>query len=223
MKNPFQTLFQAPLGPRLRAFAASIPGRLRKLTKRDLALALAMVPVMLLLYTVLLLPFTPSISDLRKAKTAKPSVLMSVDGQELASFQRANRDWVKLDAISPNVVAALIATEDHRFYEHHGMDFRRTVSSVLLTLTGRKQGGSTLTQQLARNMYPEEIGRSATLTRKLKEAITAFKIEAVYSKDEILESYLNTVPFLYNAYGIEMAARTYFDLSKYVRAAISMP
>jgi len=213
MKNPFQTLFQAPLGPRLRAFAASIPGRLRKLTKRDLALALAMVPVMLLLYTVLLLPFTPSISDLRKAKTAKPSVLMSVDGQELASFQRANRDWVKLDAISPNVVAALIATEDHRFYEHHGMDFRRTVSSVLLTLTGRKQGGSTLTQQLARNMYPEEIGRSATLTRKLKEAITAFKIEAVYSKDEILESYLNTVPFLYNAYGIEMAARTYFDKS----------
>lgn len=213
MKNPFQTLFQAPLGPRLRAFAASIPGRLRNLTKRDVALALAMVPVLLLLYTVLLLPFTPSISDLLKAKTAKPSVLMSVDGQELASFQRANRDWVKLDAISPNVVAALIATEDHRFYDHHGMDFRRTVSSVLLTLVGRKQGGSTLTQQLARNMYPEEIGRSATLTRKLKEAITAFKIEAVYSKDEILESYLNTVPFLYNAYGIEMAARTYFDKS----------
>jgi len=168
---------------------------------------------MLLLYIVLLLPFTPSISDLLKAKTAKPSVLMSVDGKELATFQRANRDWVKLDQISPNVVAALIAMEDHRFYEHHGMDFRRTVSSVLLTLTGRKQGGSTITQQLARNMYPEEIGRSATLTRKLKEAITAFKIEAVYSKDEILESYLNTVPFLYNAYGIEMAARTYFDKS----------
>lgn len=213
MKNPFQTLFQAPLGPRLRAFAATIPGRLRSLTKRDVALALAAIPAMLLLYTVLLLPFTPSISDLLKAKTAKPSVLVSVDGKELASFQRANRGWVKLDAISPNVVAALIATEDHRFYDHHGMDFRRTVSSVLLTLTGRKQGGSTLTQQLARNMYPEEIGRSATLTRKLKEAITAFKIEAVYSKDEILESYLNTVPFLYNAYGIEMAARTYFDKS----------
>ena len=209
MKNPLQT----PLGLRLRAFAATIPGRLRRPTWRGVALGLAAIPAMLLLYVVLLLPFTPSISDLLKAKTAKPSVLMSVDGKELATFQRANRDWVKLDAISPNVVAALIATEDHRFYEHHGMDFRRTVSSVLLTLTGRKQGGSTLTQQLARNMYPEEIGRSATLTRKLKEAITAFKIEAVYSKEEILESYLNTVPFLYNAYGIEMAARTYFDKS----------
>lgn len=216
MKNPFQTPFMSSLGLRIRAFAATIPGRLAALrhpTWRGVGLGLAAIPVTLLLYIVILIPFTPSISDLLKAKTAKPSVLMSVDGKELASFQRANRDWVKLDAISPNVVAALIATEDHRFYDHHGMDFRRTVSSVLLTLTGRKQGGSTLTQQLARNMYPEEIGRSATLTRKLKEAITAFKIEAVYSKDEILESYLNTVPFLYNAYGIEMAARTYFDKS----------
>ncbi len=216
MKNPFQTPFMRSLATHLRAFAATIPGRLAALrhpTWRGVGLGLAAIPLTLLLYVVILIPFTPSISDLLKAKTAKPSVLMSVDGQELARFQRANRDWVKLDAISPNVVAALIATEDHRFYDHHGMDFRRTVSSVFHTLTGRKQGGSTLTQQLARNLYPEEIGRSATLTRKLKEAITAFKIEAVYSKDEILESYLNTVPFLYNAYGIEMAARTYFDKS----------
>ena len=84
---------------------------------------------------------------------------------------------------------------------------------MLSTLTGDLQGGSTITQQLARNLYPEEIGRAATLTRKVKEAITALKIEAVYSKDEILETYLNTVPFLYNAFGIEMAARTYFDKS----------
>jgi hypothetical protein len=119
----------------------------------------AAIPVLLFLYVLVLIPFTPSINDLLKAKTAKPSVLMSVDGQELAVFKRANRDWVKLDDISPNVVAALIATEDHRFYDHHGMDFRRTVSSVFHTLTGRKQGGSTITQQLARNLYPEEIGR----------------------------------------------------------------
>jgi penicillin-binding protein 1A len=79
--------------------------------------------------------------------------------------------------------------------------------------SGDRQGGSTLTQQLARNLYPEAIGRAPTLTRKIKEAITALKIEAIHSKDEILETYLNTVPFLYNAYGIEMAARTYFDTS----------
>src|SRR5204863_7332236 len=80
-------------------------------------------------------------------------------------------------------------------------------------LTGNLQGGSTIPQQLARNLYPEEIGRAATITRKIKEAITAVKIESVYSKREILETYLNTVPFLFNAFGIEMAARTYFDKS----------
>ncbi|MFZ2393645.1 penicillin-binding protein 1A, partial [Rhodoferax sp.] len=111
------------------------------------------------------------------------------------------------------VVNALIATEDRRFYQHHGIDLRRLAGAALSTLSGDLQGGSTITQQLARNLFPEEIGRAATLTRKLKEAITAIKIEAVYSKREILETYLNTVPFLYNAFGIEMAARTYFDTS----------
>jgi penicillin-binding protein 1A len=79
------------------------------------------------------------------------------------------------------------------------------------SLKGDAQGGSTITQQLARNMFPEEIGRSRNLNRKLKEMITAIKIENTYSKTEILEAYLNTVPFLYNTFGIEMAARTYFD------------
>jgi penicillin-binding protein 1A len=196
---------------RLQLFAVSLPERLRHPTWRGALRVLAALPVLLLLYTLILIPFTPSISDLTKEKTAKPSVVLSADGKELAVFRRTNRDWVKLANISPNVVIALIATEDHRFYEHHGLDFKRTASSVLYTLMGRPQGGSTITQQLARNLYPEEIGRAPTLTRKLKEAITALKIEAVYSKPEILETYLNTVPFLYNAFGIEMAARTYFD------------
>src|SRR5687768_9544733 len=103
--------------------------------------------------------------------------------------------------------------EDHRFYNHHGIDLRRTAAAELSTLSGNLQGGSTLTQQLARNLYPDQIGRATTLNRKLKEAITALKIEAVYSKGEILETYLNTVPFLFNAFGIEIAARTYFDKS----------
>ncbi len=173
--------------------------------------ALALLPALALAYVVLLIPFTPGIGDIRKAKTEQPAVLMTVDGKELAVFRRANRNWVKLADISPQVVAALIATEDHRFHEHHGIDFRRTVAAVGYTLTGSRQGGSTITQQLARNLYPDEIGRSVSITRKLKEAITALKIELVYSKPEILETYLNTVPFLYNAYGIEMAAQTYFD------------
>ncbi len=166
---------------------------------------------LLFAYALLLIPFTPGISDLRKAKQDQPAVLLSADGKELATFKRNNREWVELDRISPHVIKALIATEDHRFYEHHGIDLRRTASSILHTLRGDPQGGSTLTQQLARNLYPEEIGRQRSITRKLKELITALKIELTYTKQEILVTYLNTMPFLYNAFGIEMGARTYFD------------
>jgi penicillin-binding protein 1A len=182
-------------------------------TWRGVAKACAALPVLLVLYVLILIPFTPSIGDIRKAKIEQPAQIMSADGKLLAEFKPSNREWVKLKDISPNVVNALIATEDHRFYQHWGLDWRRTASAALHTFSGDRQGGSTITQQLARNLYPDEIGRAPTLTRKIKEAITALKIEALYTKDEILETYLNTVPFLYNAYGIEMAARTYFDKS----------
>ncbi len=201
----------------IKTFIASrlslIRQHLRRPTRREVVLAVAAIPALGLLYILLLIPFTPGISDIRKAKSEQPAQVLSADGKEIAVYRWANRDWVKLSEISPYVVDALIATEDHRFYQHHGLDWRRTASAALHTFSGDRQGGSTLTQQLARNRYPDEIGRAPTLTRKLKEAITALKIEALYSKDEILETYLNTVPFLYNAFGIEMAARTYFDKS----------
>jgi penicillin-binding protein 1A len=171
----------------------------------------ATAPFLLLAYTLVLIPFTPGIDDIRKAKAEAPAILVSADGKELAVLKRMNREWVELDQISPHVIEALIATEDHRFYQHHGVDLKRIAAGILRTLQGDTEGGSTLTQQLARNLYPEEIGRQRTLTRKLKELITALKIEYAYSKQEILLTYLNTMPFLYNAFGIEMGARTYFD------------
>ena len=188
------------------------PARLKSLIKAAMASG-AIGAVLLLAYTIILIPFTPSIADLKKAKAETPSILMSEDGKELAVFKRMNREWVELDEISSHVIDALIATEDHRFYEHHGVDLKRTAAGILRTLQGDPEGGSTLTQQLARNLYPEEIGRERTITRKLKELITALKIEYAYSKKEILLTYLNTMPFLYNAFGIEMGARTYFDKS----------
>ena len=197
----------------IRLIATELLGRFRHPTRRDVTRFLLAVSALLLLYLLVLTLLTPSIGDIRKAKSEQPAQVLSADGKELALFKRSNREWVKLDDISPQVIAALIATEDHRFYEHHGIDWRRTASAALSTAAGDRQGGSTLTQQLARNLYPEAVGRAPTLTRKLKEAITALKIEAVYTKQEILENYLNTVPFLYNAFGIEMAARTYFDSS----------
>jgi penicillin-binding protein 1A len=208
------------MNPALQRAATFATARTRRLFCRVLSLAkrypfqaALALPALVLLYVLVLIPFTPGIGDLRKAKSELPSVLLASDGTVLAEYKRVNRQWVTLEKISPHVINALISTEDHRFYDHHGIDFRRTAGAVLSTLTGELQGGSTITQQLARNLYPEEIGRATSITRKVKEAITALKIESVYTKQEILETYLNTVPFLYNAFGIEMAARTYFDKS----------
>src|SRR5574340_1031998 len=176
-------------------------------------LLLALAAGAAVLYVAWLIPFTPDIDDLRAARAIRPSVVLSADGVRLATFRQSRRQWIGLGRVSPNVVSALLATEDHRFYQHHGVDIGRTVSAFLRTLGGDPQGGSTLTQQLARNLFPEQIGRSRTLDRKLKEMVTAMRIERAYAKNEILETYLNTVPFLYNVFGIEMASRTYFGKS----------
>ena len=197
--------FRAAIDPTLSKRVRIIAGA------KGLAALGALGLALLCAYAVILIPFTPSISDIRKAKIDQPSVLVSADGKRLATFKPMNREWVRLNQVSPHVINALIATEDHRFYQHFGVDLRRTATGLLRTLIGDREGGSTLTQQLARNLYPEEIGRKRTITRKIKETIAAIKIEYAYTKKEILETYLNTMPFLYNAFGIEMAARTYFD------------
>jgi len=177
------------------------------------AIAAGLALLLLVTYLLALVPLTPSVKELRALQVAKPSVLMSADGQTLATFRRANQERVPLSRVSLHVTQALIATEDRRFRDHHGVDVLRTLGAAWYSLTGDLQGGSTITQQLARNLFPEEIGRARTLNRKLKEVITALRIERVYSKEQILETYLNTAPFLYNVVGIEMAARTYFDKS----------
>ncbi|MFZ5539606.1 MAG: transglycosylase domain-containing protein, partial [Pseudomonadota bacterium] len=178
---------------------------------RAAALAAVAMPVLLALYALALVPFTPAVDRVLQARNDRPSVLLAADGSVLATFRRGHREWIALDRVPKHVVQALIATEDHRFWEHRGIDWRRTFASMLYTLGGDRQGGSTITQQLARNFFPEQIGRAPTVTRKLKEMITAVRIERAYGKREILEAYLNTVSFHYNANGLEMAARTYFD------------
>ncbi|WP_321888491.1 penicillin-binding protein 1A [Paraburkholderia bannensis] len=227
MNHPYVSLFRefcTRWVSRARSLAAIIGAKqvniaraalqaVRHPTRRGIALALAAPPLACLAYTLALVPFTPHLGDIRKARVDRPALILSADGKVLTEFKPVNREWVSLNQISPHVVDALVATEDHRFYQHHGIDLQRVAGAALHTFTSSRQGGSTITQQLARNLYPEEIGRAPTLTRKLKEAITALKIESVYSKDEILVTYLNTVPFLYNAYGVEMAARTYFGKS----------
>ena len=161
-------------------------------------------------YVFTLLPETPDAYALARATKAQPTVVLDARGRALTQFEPAFREWVPLDSIPPHLVDALIATEDRKFYRHTGVDVSRTVAAIWNTATGRREGGSTITQQLARNLFPDEIGNAGTVERKTKEALAARAIERDHTKREILEAYLNTVPFLYNAHGVEMAARTYF-------------
>lgn len=165
------------------------------------------------IYGMTLMPVAPDTSELTALKKHRSSIILSEQGKEITRLGRRGRRWVSLDEISPHVLNALIATEDRRFYTHNGIDLKRMAGALFYTLLGNRQGGSTITQQLARNLYPNRIGNQDLITRKLTEIITSQRIEQVYTKDEILETYLNTVPFLYNTFGIEMAAQTYFGKS----------
>ncbi len=174
-------------------------------------LATAVLSVIGAIYVAWVVSQAPPVTALETATQAVPSVIMSSDGKQLGRVQQNRREPVTLEQISPWVIHALIDTEDHRFREHDGVDWLRTGMAILRTATGRTEGGSTITQQLARNVFPEEIGRSRNINRKIKEFVTARRIENLFTKDQILTAYLNSVPFLYNAVGIEAAARTYFD------------
>ena len=140
------------------------------------------------------------------------TLVYSADGHELTRYYRENRTWISYPQLSPALLETLVATEDRRFYDHHGVDWMRLAASLWKTARGHRQGGSTLTMQLTRNFFPD-IGQAPALQRKLYEIATALKIERSYLKHEIVEMYLNTVPFGYHAFGIETAAQTYFNES----------
>jgi penicillin-binding protein 1A len=163
-------------------------------------------------YVYFLFQGLPSIEQLENPETAIASEVRSRDGVVLDKYFTENRTWVRFDDISPQVIDALVATEDHRFFDHWGMDMIRTLAIPYHILLGDPQGGSTLSQQLARNLY-KEIGLAFSVSRKFKEMITAVQIERNYTKQEIIEMYLNTVEYPNSAFGIEAAARTHFNKS----------
>jgi penicillin-binding protein 1A len=136
-----------------------------------------------------------------------PTEIFAATGERLMVI--GGREVVPLNRISPFFIKAVIATEDHRFWEHHGLDKLRTVKALWITLfeRGRIQGASTITQQLAKNLF---FSYRRTYIRKFRELLVALQIETQYSKREILEAYLNQIPFGVGAYGIEQAARSFF-------------
>jgi len=151
----------------------------------------------------------PSIKDLENPKTATASYVKSRDGVILDKYFTENRTYVPIEQISPAAVNALVATEDHRFYRHWGIDMKRMIGLPYYWIRGKVQGGSTISMQLARNLY-KKIGRDFSVTRKLREIMTAIQIEHNYTKREIIEMYLNTVEFPNSAFGIEAAAKTHY-------------
>ncbi|MFC1511378.1 transglycosylase domain-containing protein [Candidatus Margulisiibacteriota bacterium] len=153
----------------------------------------------------------PDIDRLDSYTPSESTQLFSADGKVLARLHREeNRRVVPLSKISPHLIKAVIATEDPRFYVHHGLDFYGIVrAGIKNVMYGRVvEGGSTITQQLARNLF---LTRRRVITRKIAEAILAMQIERRYTKEEILEMYLNQAYLGHNSYGIESASNLYFN------------
>lgn len=156
----------------------------------------------------------PSFRAIEHPKSNEATEVLSEDGKILGTYFVKNRSNVNYSQLSPNVVNALIATEDIRFRSHSGIDFKRTFTIFAYALMGKKQGGSTITQQLALNLFSEEGRQKNYLKRiiqKFQEWVIAVKLERNYTKEEIITMYLNTVDFGNQAYGIKSAARVYFN------------
>ena len=171
----------------------------------------ALLLVLLLLTAVGAFGKLPTFEELENPKSNIATEIISEDGKLIGTFFVQNRTYVSYEELSTDLVAALVSTEDVRFYGHSGIDFI-SLGRVALKTVGfgqrRQGGGSTITQQLAKNLFER---KGWIVTDKLKEWITALKLEYNYTKEEIIAMYLNIVPYGSNAYGIKSASHTFFD------------
>lgn len=151
----------------------------------------------------------PSTEEILAHEPSLATMIYDRNEKLITRLFEEDRTWVKLENISPWMVKAILAAEDGEFYEHSGIRITSIIRAGLVDLThrGARQGGSTITQQLARNLF---LSKEKTITRKAKEAILAMRLEKIYSKDQILEMYLNTIYMGHGTYGIDSASKTYF-------------
>ena len=200
--------------------ANSIKPRTKKIIKRLWIIFAALVACAVIFFIMAyngLVGYMPPIEELKNPQDKFASVVYTADGVEIGRYFRStgNRVYADFDEISPNVINALIATEDSRFRDHSGIDARaltRVAVKTLLLQQKNAGGGSTITQQLAKQLYTPP--SSSLLSRALQKPVEwmiAAKLERFYSKDEILKMYLNQFDFLYNAVGIKSAAKIYFN------------
>ena len=165
----------------------------------------------------------PDVENVENPQSEQASEIYAADNVLLGKYFRENRSPVSYENISPNVINALVSTEDLRFEEHSGVDLKGVFAIFYYAAKGNQRGSSTITQQLAKNLFKTRKNSSVgilsyipgvkILVSKTKEWITAIKLERAYTKKEIIELYLNTVDFGSGSYGIKTAARTYFNTS----------
>lgn len=160
------------------------------------------------------LGFMPSFEELENPQSNLASEIISADQEVLGTYFIENRINVHFTELSPNLINALVATEDIRFTRHSGIDFRAFARVAYGLLTGQDRGGgSTITQQLAKNLFPREPNRTfiGIVVIKFKEWVVAARLERNYSKEEIIAMYFNTVDFGSHSFGIKSAARTFYN------------
>jgi 1A family penicillin-binding protein len=205
-----------PSGEKSRAAQSTFKFRWKATLAWMLLVTLMTASVLVLAFTMLVVRLRPSLPTAMQIALYSPPVgtnIYSSDGELLATLQLENRKVVPLKEVSPDFVGAILAVEDDRFYKHGAVDpkgLARAAWSNLLSGNSVGQGGSTITMQLARNVPAFGLGREKRLARKLREIMTAVRIEQVFSKDEVLELYLNQIYFGSGAYGVEAASRAFY-------------
>ncbi len=155
----------------------------------------------------------PSIEELTPSAIAETSKVYAIDGSLITEFHaEENREIIHFDQMSESIKNAIVAVEDKRYYDHQGVDYRRIMGAFIADIrTGTlEQGASTITMQYIKNVY---FSPDKTFRRKINEAVIAIQLERNYTKDKILEMYLNTIYFGSGSYGVEKAAQTYFGVS----------
>lgn len=178
--------------------------------------ASAILLVILLFFSISVgwLGFMPSFEELENPQSNLASEIISADQELLGKYFIENRTNISFSELSPNLINALVATEDIRFKKHSGIDIRAFARVAYGVVTGKNMGGgSTITQQLAKNLFPREANRTflGMVLIKFKEWVVAVKLERNYSKEEIIAMYFNTVDFGSHSFGIKSAARTFFN------------
>lgn len=184
-------------------------GLLFRIIYRSLLGIFSLLVIVVLMAVAYIETTLPSVDSIKDMSLAVPLKIFSSDGKLIGLFGEERRTPISLEEVPPMLINAVLATEDRRFYDHPGVDFRGLIRAgfKVLSNASMKQGGSTITMQVARNYF---LTRKKTIIRKISEILLALKIEKEFTKDQILELYLNKIYFGKRAYGVQAAAEAYY-------------